>query len=408
MKNNFYIIFLLAAILIIDSFRILGDVRYLNVANSTYISTSLLYLSIIILIIIAKKEKFTPDTPLTVKKLYFFWLTIIIFNIVRGLLVAKNYWDWKFLMLASFGFSMIPLVFFLGKNIDTCKRIIKYTLLFLFPFGFLLIPLSLNTTAELYPRIMIMVSLFILFVPFVKTKWKILIIVVSIVGVMLAPGFRTNILKISLSYIVLLSYYFSLFRKNFLLKAINSFLFFIPIFLFITAIYFNFNIFDEITKLPGIELVDKTGKVQEMNSDTRTFLYAEVLSHLYYNSSFIFGEGSASYYETKAFYNPGDPMSGIRYGSEVGIINILLRYGLLGVIFYFLLLFNISKNAISHSNNDLAKLLGIFIALRWLISFIEEYTQYDINFFFFWLILGLVSSEKFRNMNNKEIKSLFS
>jgi hypothetical protein len=52
-------------------------------------------------------------------------------------------------------------------------------------------------------------------------------------------------------------------------------------------------------------------------------------------------------------------------------------------------------------------MLGLVIASRWMLSFIEEYTQYDLNFFFFWLIMGLVSTAAFRKLNDEEVQNFF-
>ena len=52
-------------------------------------------------------------------------------------------------------------------------------------------------------------------------------------------------------------------------------------------------------------------------------------------------------------------------------------------------------------------MLGLFIASRFLLSFIEEFTQYDINFYFFWIAIGLVSSTQFRAMSDQQLKTYF-
>jgi hypothetical protein len=97
----------------------------------------------------------------------------------------------------------------------------------------------------------------------------------------------------------------------------------------------------------------------------------------------------------------------IRYGCEVGILNTLLMNGIVGIVIYFLLLSVVSFTAINKSNNMLAKMLGLFITFRWTYSFVEEFTNYDLNFYFFWIAVGFVSSESFRNMTDEEIIDYF-
>lgn len=404
MKYPNLIIFVLISVIIADSFRIISTVGELNLESSTYLSTILIYISIIILLFIFTKSEWTEDVPKSIRILFIFWIMVNVINVLRGFFVVKDYWDWKYLMITSFTFSLVPFAFFLGNNFKIAKHIIKLVFKYLLPFGFLLIPLSFATNEELYPRIMIMISLFILFIPFVKTKWKLLIISVSVVSLLLVLGFRTNIIKISISYIILFTYYFLGIKKKFNLNFARLFLFALPVVLFFLAVSLNFNIFDQFSRIKGYIVISKTGKIENTAEDTRTFLYVEVLSQLYYGNSFFFGESAAGYYESKVFFNEGGAMGGKRYESEVGILNILLRYGIIGVISYFLLLFAVSNASINHSNNDLSKMIGLFIASRWVITFFEEFTQYDINFLFFWLVIGLVSSTSFRKMSNNEIK----
>ena len=121
----------------------------------------------------------------------------------------------------------------------------------------------------------------------------------------------------------------------------------------------------------------------------------------------MFGSGASGKYSTIRFENAGGGINGLRYRCEVHFLNIFLYFGLVGVISYTLLLFIVCYHGIYNSNNILAKMLSLLIASRFLLSFIEEFTQYDMNFFFFWLIVGLVSSKQFRSMSDQQVKSFF-
>lgn len=407
MKYSTFIIFTLIAVLITDAFRYMS---WAGVAfdSSTVIAMILTYFSIAVFIYFTYKKGFlNNDIPFSIRSLFKIWFFWNVFNLIRGAALASDYWDWKFLFFSSIPFSLIPLVFFAGKSINTAHASFRFILKYVFPFGFLVIPLALTTNDELYSRLMIPVSLFILFIPFLKFKWKILIVAVAIVSVSLVVGFRANIVKIGFSILLLLLYYLRNYLGKNWLRLIHLFLFFIPVVFLALAIRGKYNILYETSKKQGYNIRNRFGMEENLVWDTRTFLYNEVLSTINETGDWLMGEGTSGKYKIHSFADISGVRSGYRYSTEVGILNILLYHGLIGVIIYFLLFFTVSYVAINRSANFLAKMLGLFIAFRWTSSFVEEYTQYDVNFFFLWLAIGLVSSLEFRKMKEVEIKKFF-
>jgi hypothetical protein len=380
----------------------------LNIENATYISTFFNYISIAILFYITKKEGFGfNEIPKSIQNLIKIWLIWSIFNLIRGIFIAQDYYDWKFLLLSSFSFSLIPLVFFIGKNVNYAINIFKFVIKYLFLYGFLFIPLTLTTNHELYSRLMIPLSLFILFFPFLKFNWKILIIIVGTISVLMAIEFRSNIIKIAFSILILLIYYFRNYIRLSWIRLFHFFLFAIPIVFLSLAVTNKYNIFEKLSKGEAYTVTNSEGKEENLATDSRTFLYAEVFKSINKSGNWLIGSSAAGSYQSDWFYNDGGAIEGKRYGSEVGILNILLRYGIIGVIIYFVMLYVVSYNAIQSSSNILSKMIGLFIAFRWTYCFVEEFTQYDLNFYFFWLAIGLVSSASFRNMDDTEIKTIF-
>ena len=400
--------FILIALLITDAFRIISSAGKLDVNNATYLAAFLNYISIAILIRISYKEGFgNNNIPRSIQNAIKLWLLCIIFNLMRGVFFATDYWDWKFLLLSSLPFSFIPLVFFLGKNLTIDKLFFKIVLKYLFLFGFLLIPLTLVTSDELYSRLMIPVSLFILFIPFVQPKWKLLIIIVAVTSSLLVVDFRSNIIKNVFSILLLLVYYFRNYISTNWLRVAHLSLFLIPILLLISATTGNYNIFEELSNNDDYNIIDSEGNDESLTADTRTLLYVEAFSNLHSTGNWLIGKSAVGSYQSELFEDDGGAINGKRYGSEVGILNILFYYGIVGVACYFLLLFIVSYVALNHSSNILAKMLSLFIAFRWFYSFVEEFSQFDMNFFFVWLAIGMASAASFRNMNDKEITRYF-
>lgn len=49
------------------------------------------------------------------------------------------------------------------------------------------------------------------------------------------------------------------------------------------------------------------------------------------------------------------------------------------------------------------KLIGLYIAFRWLFSWIEDVNNFSLNYFMLWIMMGMCYSYSFRDMTNKEV-----
>lgn len=404
MKYKKYIYFALISLIVVDSFRYISFAGFLNLDFATSLSAFLTYVSIYYLVKIALNSNWKSLTPSGVQNLIKIWIGLGGLSLIRGIISANDYWDYKFVFLDALCFVSICLVFFIGVNLQKTLIVFRFVFKYIFPFGFLLIPLTLATNPELYSRIMIPISLFLLFIPFLKFKFKALILLVAVTSILMEIGFRANIIKISFSVLLLLVYYLNISRVW--LRIINIGLFAIPIVLFTLATTGVFNLFQDISNTKDLQITTNQTTGETIGGDSRTFLYVEVFQSIHKRGeSLLFGSGVCEGYDSFAVDVSNGTYNNKRFGTEVAILNILLQSGILGVVVYFLLLFKVSFLAINHSSNSLAKILGLFISFRWMFSFVEEFTQYDLNFYFFWLVMGLLSSSEFRAMNDKEIQN---
>jgi hypothetical protein len=181
-----------------------------------------------------------------------------------------------------------------------------------------------------------------------------------------------------------------------------------PVVLLFLGVSGKFNVFSE-NKFDYEANITLQGESSSSNvsADTRTFLYKEVFySMIKRNSSFIYGEGGAAGYQTDYFTDSVLNKKG-RYRSEVGFLNTFLYSGVIGVLLYALVLFAPAYYAINKSNNRLSKMIGLFLAARWGLSFVEEVSQFDMNFFFMWLMIGLCLSNRFRAMTEAQMAIYF-
>ena len=362
------------------------------------------------LVYFARKSNWEDDLTTTVSILFKLLLAWNIINIIRGIFSANGYWEWKFLFFSTGFFFLVPLAFFVGKSLSLARAALQSVLKYFFAFGFLAIPVGYFTVHHLYARLMIPISFFIVMIPYLKSRHKILVVLVAIVSVCVAYDLRANIVKIAISILVLLTWYFRKFIALTWLKILHITLFILPLPLLYLAASGQYNIFNAASQNESFIVKDKklnVGEDESLTADTRTLLYVEVFKTLNEQNDWLFGQGAVGKYKTHAFDDKAI-IKGERFGSEVGFLNTLLYSGIVGVILYALLVFTVSRNAIFYSNNWLSKMLGIVVMSRWMQFFLEEYTQFDLNLYFLWIIIGLISTRQFRAMTDQQIKNFIS
>jgi hypothetical protein len=159
-----------------------------------------------------------------------------------------------------------------------------------------------------------------------------------------------------------------------------------------------------------VEFIDKKrdaqGQVVEDNllSDTRTFLYIEVLQSAEKYDSWILGRSPSRGNYSDSFGEFDLNNRNERYSNEVGVLNYFTWLGIVGVILLLSVYVQATKFAVLCSENIYAKILGIFISFRWAFSWIEEINIFHIQYVYLWFMIGLCFSEKFRKMSDNEVR----
>jgi len=373
---------------------------------STYLITIYRYTCVFLLLKLYNKNRLINLLPNKISylfKIYAFWIFIVI---LIGLFKSNDYWDYRMLFFDTLLYFMSSISIIIGLNFDYFLRFSRLLFLFLFPVGFFLIPFSLQTNQEVYSRLMVPVSLFIIFIPYLKFRNKVIIFFVIFCSLFTAISFRANVMKIILSLLILLLYYFRTNIKKSFYKFL-IFLFFISPFLFFFLGVTNiFNVFENSLDEDKFTVNTANFENESLISDTRTFLYVEVLASMQNNNSFLFGEGATGKYKSDYFSGLLSVHDKYRTSSEVGILNLLLWSGVLGIFLFFLFLFAVSNFGINNSNNTLCKMASVYISCHWFLMFLEEFSYFDLNNLVFWIAIGLVLSKKFRSLSDSEIKSM--
>lgn len=150
-----------------------------------------------------------------------------------------------------------------------------------------------------------------------------------------------------------------------------------------------------------------SGNGTEITADTRTFLYEEVITDLIKSKTLLIGKGANSTYFSEYFtLNEGDTNK--RLTVEVGFLSLLLKGGIIAVILNFLIFFYAIFLVFFRSNNYYAIALGYFLLVHVVLIFVENVTAYSLYNFIVWFCVGFCLNNKFRQLNNKQIKVLIN
>ncbi|SFB69843.1 O-Antigen ligase [Zunongwangia mangrovi] len=338
-----------------------------------------------------------------------FFLIIVLFSFIHGLIKSEYYWDWKLLISNLMVFLMPISVYAFGSPL-ILNRTIKYWKNYALP----LFPIFLIfILPEAYGRYLMPISFLLLFFPILPKKWKVIGVLSIVLITFLSSGARSNVIKFIIPFGLSFLYYF---RKNFTKKIfyyITIIFFLLPFAFLYLAVNNTFNVFK------FNEYLDTKNDNEKLLVDTRTFLYEEVISSAINNDYWLFGRSMARGFDSNFFdwleaYKQYrlETDRDERQSSEVSILNIFNYFGVIGVISYFIIFFKAAYTSIYSSNNIFSKILGVYVAFRWFYSWIEDFSRFDLNFLVLWIAVGVCFSETFRKMSDKDftswIRSLFS
>lgn len=352
-----------------------------------------------------KSEYIAPSLKLkyTTYNIYF---TYLAFEILRGIIISTNYWDYKFLIKNSLALS-IPIVVYSADKIFLLKKIFEFYIYKTTPFILLCIILFPSST---YGDFLAPYSFLFIFFPIIPKKWKLIYILILIFIISSDLGARSGIIKMSLSILLSLLYYLKIYFPSKILNYFRLLFFMSPLIFIILGSLGKFNIFIPFGS-DQVEIIKQKRNLkgefidENLTADTRTFLYLEVLNSTRETNSWYFGNSPARGNKSNMFGDDDLTKRKERNGNEIGMLNYFTWLGLIGTFLVFLLFYQSSNLAINFSNNYIIKLVGIYISFRFAYGWVEDINNFTINNIFLWIFIGIGFSEKFRNMTNIEMKN---
>jgi hypothetical protein len=301
----------------------------------------------------------------------------------------------------------IPIVAYSADNIVFIKKTFKF---FIYKIAPLIIICIFFYPSERFGDFLAPFTFFLLFFPLVSTRWKTFFFLVLIFLIASNLGARSSLIKMIASIILSFVYYFKLFLSKKILNIVRILFLIAPIIFLSLGILGVFNIFSPKGE-NQIELIEKKinakGEIIEENlaTDTRTFLYIEVLTSIRESNSWLFGNSPARGNKSNSFGELDRAKRGERNGNEVGMLNYFTWLGSIGLILIFILFYQASNFAINYSNNLIIKIIGIYISFRWAYGWVEDINNFTINNIYLWIFIGICFSENFRKMTDIQMKN---
>ena len=395
-------------ILVLTVYSVLSFAKRWRSITSVLNNTTIVWvLSIIILAVffLARYSFFDRknEQNLRIVWIYLLWNIVCI---VRGMLVAEIYWDWKGLISNAMAL-LLPIVAYSATNKKVVQYMLSYYVRYVLPL-FLIFALILR--ADAYGFYLIPMSFLLLFLPALTLRQKILVITVTLVVITADLGARSNVIKFGVPLLILGFYYLRSMITVKVMEAVRLSLFVIPVVLFLLGVSEIFNVFkmDDYVKGDYTTVgTDEFGNRVEINvtTDTRTFIYSEVLQSAINNNYWLLGRTPARGNDSEIFGERAYELTrrSERLANEIGLANVFTWTGIAGVILYTLIFLRASYLAVNRSANIYAKMLGIYISFRWLYAWVEDVNNFSLNYFMLWVMIGLCFSYTFREMTNKEV-----
>lgn len=241
------------------------------------------------------------------------------------------------------------------------------------------------------------------FIPFLKRDYKILVgiaVLHAIVGVTMWDD-PTRVFAIWGGFALMAYVLVFKVKRIFFTRLFCVICLILPFFLFIPLL-FEKNI-NERSFFEEFQTYAQTKTEKgEYTTDTRTFLYHEMALDLTRTESWIWGKGAFAHYYS--FYFDEDDNG--RYGrltSEVLLLNLLMRGGVVYVFFYFLLLAYAVYKGLWKSRNHFVQCIAVSVTGWFFCGFVADLIGCRYYHIMFFILLGCCLSNRFLNMSDEEI-----
>lgn len=341
-------------------------------------------------------------------KLYLLWAFVCI---IRGGFIAENYWEYKSLVSSTFCLLLPTFVFIFQSPIMIQKTLcvwLKYAFPLFILIGMWVIPI------DGYHFFISPILLIGCFLPVLPKKWMITVGLFLLIMLLGELGARAQMMKSAAVLGLSICLYFYKIIPLLWLKIAHWLFYILPILLLTLGITGVYNIFETNSKknkgkFTSVKKVDGKKIIEDASADTRTFIYQEVITSAINHNYVIWGRTPARGNDSEAFgaFTAEELKTGKyeRNMNEVCHPNVFTWTGLLGMIPWCLIYLRASYLALYRSKSIFLKLIGVFIAFRFFLGWIEDVNNFNISGIVVWMIIAMGYSEYFRVMTNLKFKN---
>ena len=367
------------------------------------------YLSIYILLIILLFRNFSQTNKLRNQNeyrpinIYFIYIAA---SIGCGYFIANGYWMWKQFIINQITLLFILFFYYFSNPKNVFLFMHKWFLYAIIAF----VPFSFFMTSDSYGIYLAPITLLLLCLKYVSFKSKVILLILFVIACS-DFGARSVLFKFIPAILLGLSHLLNINFSKKLIKILTVSFFILPIIFFTLGVTGIYNIFqyqsNSSKNLTQIKVNNKGEQIEEnLLADTRTFIYRDVLSSSVENNSILFGNTPAKSVFIEGFDNEITNLTGRK--NECGIANLYVWCGLIGVILMSFIYIQASNLAINHSKNYTLQLLGLYIAYRWIIFWIEDIQDPTIDNITLYMMIAIAYSRDFRYLSDKHIKLFIS
>lgn len=377
--------------------------------SATFINWGLIFLFFCYFYFAAKRYVCVNDIDkvgFVFVKAFLCWIS---FEFVRAFVYSEGYWMWKNVVNSLLGMSIFVVVFLAVSPLwlQGIYKIFFKNYLWLVGLAIIFTPAHNPNVLNYLPYSTLL--LFWKYIPLKKRYFLLALVMLFFV----TQEQRNDAFKMLMAGFIGFSItYFAKKIPLWLIKLTHALLLLLPIVFLITGFLGIFNPFKMDEYIKGDmtrEVKNESGENYNDNlkADTRTFIYVNVSYTMDLYDAWIMGR-SPAYGDEGPIGMASDidyetHLRG-RYGNEVQIMNILLWYGVIGCVLYFLMYARASFLAIYRSRSIIMKGIGIYVAFLWMWSFIWEITKFEVFFMMNIAFLGVCFSKKYREMTDKDFR----
>lgn len=340
-----------------------------------------------------------PKSNFFVKKNFirnFKWLLIVIlFGALHAIVsVPMNRINIVLLITHLLSWLMICICYMI-KDVRSVKYFLNAYLLILIPTAFISASLWTGFLTFDVPHILLPLSLFLIISPYFSINKSIFIIIILFLSIVYDSSSRSCLLTMFvcfLFYIIVFLFPNGIVEK--ILKVARVTFFIAPLVLLVLGVLGLYNVFASFESLDASSYSMESRKTEGRlwNTDSRSTVYLDVKNNIDGPTDILLGKGSVIILPSS--------FTSDRHNVEAEILNIYLRYGLIGCVVIFVLLWKISKKGMSETNNSLTMLISVYIAYRFMFMFIEDA---GINPSLY-VALGICLNPSIRRMTDHQLK----